>query len=661
MHARRFTLPILIIILVLAAALRFYRIDAQSLWNDEGNSARIAERNAALIVEGAAGDIHPPLYYLTLHAWRGLFGDSEAALRGLSAVFGLITVACVYLLGRQLFEARVGLLAAFLAAVSPFQVYYSQEARMYMLLTAIGLVATYLLVRLLDFWSLRPRIHITHRRYYVLYAVAMAAGLYTHYAFPFIFVVHFVVVLAWSLYRPGGALSRLGNWLPLAIAAIVLYLPWLPTALRQIAGWPSQAVPIDAGAALIDTFRLYLLGPTIPPTEASVALIVAAFFLAMSAWTPDAFDEPEPDWDTTAPRALRFGAIAIYWLLPIALIFGLGLFRDAYLKFLLVGSPAFCLLLARGINNGWHIARGALTLPRELTGPRELAVSWLAVVAFLVALVLVPTASSLNHLYSDPAYARDDYRGIARALESAWREGDAVLLHAANQWEALTYYYPDGPHVFPIVRQRPLDPAVAERELSDILAAHRRLFVLYWAANEPDPNRFVESWLDAHTYKAGEKWHGRVRLATYAVPEQVADSPATRLNVKLGDRIRLDGYSLLTPIVAPGDIVQLALFWRCDARVEQRYKVFVHILNPSGAIVAQTDREPGSDLLPTTTWTPGETIVDRYGVALPPDAPAGDYRIEVGLYTFEGDRLRVADNGVVVGDALVLAGIAVKP
>ena len=75
MHARRHTQLILVAILLLATALRFYRIDAQSFWNDEGNSARIAERSVDLIIAGAAGDIHPPLYYLALQAWRSVFGD----------------------------------------------------------------------------------------------------------------------------------------------------------------------------------------------------------------------------------------------------------------------------------------------------------------------------------------------------------------------------------------------------------------------------------------------------------------------------------------------------------------------------------------------------------------------------------------------------------
>ncbi|MCD6345528.1 MAG: hypothetical protein J7M17_08020, partial [Anaerolineae bacterium] len=88
---RRWTWLLVLAALLLGAALRFYRLDAQSLWNDEGNTARLVERSVRLIVEGAAGDIHPPGYYLILTVWRSATGDSEFALRGFSALCGVLT------------------------------------------------------------------------------------------------------------------------------------------------------------------------------------------------------------------------------------------------------------------------------------------------------------------------------------------------------------------------------------------------------------------------------------------------------------------------------------------------------------------------------------------------------------------------------------------
>ena len=91
MHPRTWVL--LVLVLLLAAALRFYRLDAQSFWHDEGNTARLVERSLHLIVEGAAGDIHPPGYYLLLRSWWLLAGSSEFALRSFSALCGVLTVA----------------------------------------------------------------------------------------------------------------------------------------------------------------------------------------------------------------------------------------------------------------------------------------------------------------------------------------------------------------------------------------------------------------------------------------------------------------------------------------------------------------------------------------------------------------------------------------
>jgi len=73
----------LAILLVLAAALRFYRLDAQSLWNDEGTSVALAQRDLATIARHASYDIHPPLYYYLLHGWISVAGTSEAAVRSL--------------------------------------------------------------------------------------------------------------------------------------------------------------------------------------------------------------------------------------------------------------------------------------------------------------------------------------------------------------------------------------------------------------------------------------------------------------------------------------------------------------------------------------------------------------------------------------------------
>ena len=164
-------------IILLASILRISRIDAQSFWNDEGNSARLSERSIPLIIEGTASDIHPPFYYLTLHGWRALAGDSEFSLRMLSAFLGIILVAATYALGRRLLRPGskpISVIAAFLVAINPILVYYSQETRMYELMALLAVLSSLLLIRLISSPARRELIA-------VLYGLCLAAGLYTHY------------------------------------------------------------------------------------------------------------------------------------------------------------------------------------------------------------------------------------------------------------------------------------------------------------------------------------------------------------------------------------------------------------------------------------------------------------------------------------------------
>src|SRR5207244_3394969 len=126
---------------------RFYRLDAQSYWNDEGTSLGLAGRSVPTILRSAAADIHPPGYYLILKTWHTVTGDTEFALRGLSALAGIVLVALLYRLGRVYFDRPAALAAAALGALNPFLVYYSQEARMYMLAATLA-AASFLLFSL---------------------------------------------------------------------------------------------------------------------------------------------------------------------------------------------------------------------------------------------------------------------------------------------------------------------------------------------------------------------------------------------------------------------------------------------------------------------------------------------------------------------------------
>jgi mannosyltransferase len=134
-------------ILAVGLALRLVDLGRESLWLDESVSWVYA-RGGLRALWTRVSDPHPPLYYSIQRVWL-LFGDSEAALRSPSAIFGVIAIALTYVLGRQIAGARIGLFAAALMATSALQIEYSQEARSYELLTAAAVMASIGLVGVL--------------------------------------------------------------------------------------------------------------------------------------------------------------------------------------------------------------------------------------------------------------------------------------------------------------------------------------------------------------------------------------------------------------------------------------------------------------------------------------------------------------------------------
>ncbi len=125
-----------IIVLLLATAFRLYQIQTQSIWFDEGWSAYSAiqpDLQAAI----DSDKTNPPLYYVIVNIAARGFGDSEFALRWISLAFGLVGIALAYQLGKKLFNANAGLMAAFLTAFSPLLWWAAQEARMYTLLALL--------------------------------------------------------------------------------------------------------------------------------------------------------------------------------------------------------------------------------------------------------------------------------------------------------------------------------------------------------------------------------------------------------------------------------------------------------------------------------------------------------------------------------------------
>lgn len=173
----------------------------------------------------------------------------------------------------------------------------------------------------------------------------------------------------------------------------------------------------------------------------------------------------------------------------------------------------------------------------------------------------------------------------------------------------------------------------------------------------------AENWLNENAFRASHEWSDSLQLILYGMGAgEMAAAPNVQVPATVGGSIRFLGYHLPAGEWHAGDIVPFSLFWRGTEGLGEDYSVFVHLMAPDGQPLAQSDSAPGGGSLPTSTWSPRETIVDRRGLLLPADLPPGRYPLRLGLYLpSTGERLPVALPGDgASGDSLLLGELVVK-
>ncbi len=662
-------------LLLISFAVRFHLLGSQSLWNDEGNSVVQAARPLAEIAAHAARDIHPPGYYWLLHGWRILTGDSEFALRSLSVFASGLAVAITFALGRRLYDPAAGFSAALFVGLNTFQIHYAQEARMYALLALWGAAGMWALVGFIQNHNVRsvgavrePPLQTPMIQWALALALINAAGLWTQYAYPFVMLVQGVVFVVWFGERVAGGgpqppapspswrrgetyftgVRILVYYILANFLAIALYLPWLPNAINSVTTWPSTGQPVPLIEALGVIVGWFTLGITASVTDASwtaVGLFLLLFGLRVAHPVRDL-------WRLILP--------VVWAALPVGLFLALGLYREGNLKFLLPAQIGFALWMGRGVWVLWHIPHRPAPSPLRWRGGVEQRETGVRLVFRFAALIAVFGLGvnlwrGLEPLYHHPDFQRDDYRGIASAIQEAARPGDAVILDAPNQEEVYRYYDTSGLPVYPLPPGLGGNDTETQAAVEQIITDHTRIFVVYWGETERDPNRIVETTLNAQTFEAVSQWYGDVRLVRYVTP--VEPSIVQESRARFGESITLERYALSADTVAPGDVLQVRLDWRTDAPLITRYKVFVQLLDRDGGLVTQRDSEPGGGLALTTTWEPGMTVSDLHALTIPDNLSPANYTLIIGLYDENNpqERLRVGES-----DHLTLSQISIQ-
>lgn len=391
--------------LLLGIGLRLYRLDAQSLWSDEGIQYFIASADSVweVLQRARHHTFHPPLSFVLNYVFLQV-QDSDTFLRLPSALLGIVSLPLTYGLARKLTSKPVALGALFVLAISPLHIWYSQEARMYMPLFVASVLNTLVLLQALErgkfFW-------------WALYACTMALGVFLH----IFMVLNGLLHLVWLLLCHRRALLRLvATGMVAAILAAPVMMQWVGVLTRQLNPSTSPAAArIAVGdrigfewVAIPYTFYTYgagqSLGPSISglhahrgpayllqflPSIVAVGLIVGGLLVLGLFALP------------------KLGSWSAWWLCLLGLIVpiaGVALFAvvsdfSYNVRYTLIAYPYFCMLTGAG----------CVALAQRYR--------WACVLAVLALVSLA--AVSLANYFGNPDYAKDDVRGAVALWRSA--------------------------------------------------------------------------------------------------------------------------------------------------------------------------------------------------------------------------------------------------
>jgi uncharacterized membrane protein len=451
-------------ILVLAFAVRAIDLNGQSLFVDEFSEISLAHESPRAIL--SAHDSAPPFFPLTLKCWLALWGADDAA-RWLSVVCGVASVLCVWAIGRHLVDHPTGIAAAFVTALLPMHVYYSQFVRSYALM--------FLLVAL-DLWLLLRAVKHERAKDWLAFAAVGILGAYTHYYFAIFLATSLVIV--WLARRHGWI-----GWPALAayaaVAAAMLPLLWLLPGDLEFQKGLREPRPLNAatfGYTYFSLFNGYALGPsstelqTMSVTEAIrmaapwiVVLATVLVVLGLEGWRRIC----------RARSALQVVTLAIVPVLILgllSLVAGLN-YNVRFVTWIMI---AVAVWMGAGIAAGWN--RRSVQLVS-------------------VAFVIMASVAFVNRHWIG-RYEHEDLRGAARFLKSHATTADTVYVVSDYMADLLRYYLGDGWRIVELpkpgsvneVVRKPQDALAAAAAAARQQAASKRIWLIYCRSFHGDPD-----------------------------------------------------------------------------------------------------------------------------------------------------------------------------
>lgn len=615
----------MVLFILLSFLLRIHNLSENGFWSDEGltalrSSYRVSEilSNRITIQEGVTKDTHPPLYYLILHASRSLLGETDFAFRYPSLLAGILLVPLLYQFGRRLRGASLGYLTAFLTVINPLHVWYANEARMYTMFVLLAAAATYVLWRALSAATLSRR---SLMRYAFLYIVVAALAVYTHYTAILLMAAQ-GIFWALLLWRRGNARLLFA----MAVVGFLIAIPVIPfTWKRLFTGAEANYSLVSPIIMLQDVIHAFSLGVTADATLLTTKLLdlgmlalLLAGLLASRNWL------------------IRVFLLVYLYSVVVGLMAG-SLIKPMYqgVRHIMVGSPAFSLLVAWGLL--WLIERIRFANRRS----SMIARFGLAILGMIT--VLLGPIISLDNLYNDGRYAKNDFRSLIRFVEERAGERDSLLYNNAVLLALHDHYRKRSDVGVAAAPIYPYSAAGSETQLENLAQQYDRLwFVTDPPADGRDSDRFVREWLDTHLYTVVESnFPGRttevkvIAYATAARQMRALPPDAEPLSVQWETLPPLRGIEpgFSQPAALP--FLWLDLFWQGGEAYSPTTRLRFSLIGPDND-VWQVHEQPMIMYLPTD-WPESGLVRQGYNLPLPKAPPPGTYLLSLQPVTAPND------------------------
>lgn len=416
---------IAIAILLVAGLLRFYRLGTQSLWLDEVFTFRRASLSFASLMAGKNGPsaMHPPLYFLLTHFAIGI-APTDFALRFPAALFGIISVPAIGLVGSRLFNKQTGVIAAILLTLSPVAIHYSQEARSYSGLTFSSLLSAFIFWKAIESHALR---------WWVALLLVNVLGLYSNYLQLLIVIAQLLFLALWlvsqlsaegrkALFYFAGTLVGLGLFIQVAKLDVLGSVSELGS---KVTSSGSDTILVQAWPAAKQAFDWIHLYDN---------LFIKLFFIlfVIIGGISDFFNK----------KVMPTLFLLLLMVVPISLILISNPSDTAiYPRYFIIALPFYLILVSKGIVVISSLVLSSFQRQANRPVAAAAALLWVAI----MGLILYPHISALKQYYNAvPGYSRDKPRlkEAVSYLEQNWRPGELIMTANKNTHYIFSRYMP---------------------------------------------------------------------------------------------------------------------------------------------------------------------------------------------------------------------------